>query len=113
MYEQFKSTGFEIAAFPCNQFGGQEPWESKTIRAWVDEHYSIQFDLYSKVDVKGSDVDPLFDFLSKSGPNKNQGISWNFDGKFLVDRNGEVIKRWTNQDPLPTNSNFIGGKSEL
>merc|ERR1719203_610419 len=113
MYNRHKNEGFEIAAFPCNQFGSQEPWKEEEIKKWADETYSVSFDMYSKVEVTGDHKHSLFRWLIKSGANKNAPIEWNFDGKFLIDTGGQVIKRWTNSAPLSEIDTFIGAKREL
>eukprot|EP01083_Nonionella_stella_P054432 143665_1 len=114
MYMKHRSFGLQIAAFPCNQFGAQEPWPEAEIDKWTQENFRRTFDLYSKVDVKGDDIHPLFKFLVESRVNNNAPIEWNFDGKFLVDYRGQVLQRWTNKTPLPDIDKYILGlKTEL
>ena len=69
--------------------------------------------MYSKVEVTGDNIDPFFAYLVGSDANKNTPIEWNFDGKFLVDTTGKVIKRFTNSVPLADIDAFIGTKREL
>merc|ERR1719461_2522076 len=113
IYDRHKDDGFAIAAFPCNQFGRQEPWQEKEIKKWVDETYSVSFDMYSKVEVTGDHKHPFFRYLINSSANGKKSIQWNFDGKFLIDTEGKVIKRWTNDTPLSEIDTFIGAKREL
>jgi len=83
-----------IAAFPCNQFGGQEPWPEPEIKKWVQEQFGVTFDLYAKVNVNGNDAHPLWKWLKqKQGGTLGDFIKWNFS-KFLVDRQGVPVKRY-------------------
>jgi|ERR1712244_67899 len=107
LYDKYKEKGFEIAAFPCNQFGGQEPWKEDEIKKWVTENFKVSFDLYSKINVKGKDIDPLFEYLTNCDANKGMEIQWNFDGKFLINTNGECIQRWNRKEPLDSIEAFI------
>mmetsp|Transcript_20778 Transcript_20778/g.33256 ORF Transcript_20778/g.33256 Transcript_20778/m.33256 type:complete len:188 (-) Transcript_20778:106-669(-) len=110
IYEKYKDSGFSIAAFPCNQFGKQEPWPTKEIKEWVGAQYAVSFDMFSKVKVKGKKQHPLFTFLQSSDANAQAPISWNFDGKFLINGNGEVIRRFTNGDALSHVDGVIGAE---
>lgn len=78
LHEKFGPQGFEIVAFPCNQFGEQEPKGNKEIRKWVKDNYHIGFELMSKVHVKGPEAIPLFKYLKSE---RGGDIEWNFDGK--------------------------------
>ncbi len=95
LYEKFKSQGFEVLAFPANEFGKQEPGTNEEIKEFCSSRYNVSFPLFSKVVVKGPGIDPLFDFLTSDATNpKFAGeIKWNFN-KFLVNRKGEVIARF-------------------
>ena len=66
--------------------------------------------MYSKINVKGKEITPLFKYLTKSVINMNRRIRWNFDGKFLIGPNGDVIQRWTNKDSLRSIDSFIANK---
>lgn len=94
LYEQHKQEGFEILDFPCNQFNNQAPGSDQDIHTFCTLKYNITFPQFSKVDVKGVSEEPLFKFLkeSKRGFFTKQ-IKWNFT-KFLVDRDGKVVKRF-------------------
>ena len=95
LYKKYKSQGFEIAGFPCNQFALQEPGTNKQIKNFCDTNYGITFKIFNKIKVNGSNEDPLYKFLKKekSGIGGTSLIKWNFT-KFLVDRNGIVNKRF-------------------
>lgn len=94
LYEQHKQQGFEVLDFPCNQFNNQAPGSDQDIHTFCTLKYNITFPQFSKVDVKGVSEEPLFRFLkdSKHGLFSKQ-IKWNFT-KFLVDRDGKVVKRF-------------------
>jgi glutathione peroxidase len=95
LYEKYKGQGFEVLAFPANEFGKQEPGTNEEIKEFCSTKYKVSFPLFSKVVVKGVGIDPLFDYLTSDATNpKFAGeIKWNFN-KFLVNRKGEVIARF-------------------
>lgn len=83
----------QVLAFPCNQFGGQEPGSNAEIKSFASRQ-GAKFPLFAKVDVNGSGASPLWDFLKKEqGGLLTSDIKWNFT-KFLVDREGRVVKRY-------------------
>lgn len=94
LYRKFKDQGFEILAFPCNQFGAQEPGDEEEIKNFCSLTYDVSFPLMAKVDVNGNDADPLWNYLKKqqAGLMGSRGIKWNFT-KFIVDRSGKVVAR--------------------
>lgn len=93
LYRDYKDRGFEILAFPCNQFGGQEPGDAEEIANFCSLTYDVTFPVMAKIDVNGDDADPIFKHLkSEKGGILGSGIKWNFT-KFLVDRQGEVVSR--------------------
>lgn len=101
LYDKYEAQGLRIAAFPCNQFGGQEPGCDVDIKEFIHKK-GVRFDMYSKVDVNGNDAIPLFKWLkSKQGGILGiDAIKWNFT-KFLVDKEGKPIKRFApNDDPV-------------
>ncbi|XP_073014105.1 probable glutathione peroxidase 2 [Typha latifolia] len=94
LYEKYKSKGFEILAFPCNQFGSQEPGSNEEIQETVCTRFKAEFPIFNKVNVNGKDTAPLYKFLkSQKGGFLVDGIKWNFT-KFLIDKNGKVIERY-------------------
>ncbi|VDP99875.1 unnamed protein product [Trichobilharzia regenti] len=95
MHTQLVGKGLRILAFPCNQFGGQEPWPEAEIKKFVTENYGVQFDMFAKINVNGSDAHPLYKFLKhRLGGTLISAIKWNFS-KFLVDREGQPVKRYS------------------
>jgi glutathione peroxidase len=99
LYEKFREQGFEILAFPCNQFGAQEPGTDQEIKSFCERNYGVQFRVFSKIEVNGSEAHPLFQFLKHEAPGLlgTEAIKWNFT-KFLVSRSGRVVKRYAPQD---------------
>lgn len=114
MYRACKDRGLEILAFPCNQFGGQEPGTNDEIQRFCSTTYDVTFPVFAKVDVNGTTADPLFAYLREQAPGdfgpdsgplyehvKNSRpeaigtdeVKWNFT-KFLVDRDGAVVRRF-------------------
>ena len=95
LHEDFTARDFEILAFPCNQFGGQEPGGAEEIAEFCALTYDVKFPLMAKVDVNGDAADPLWKYLKKqqSGLLGSRQIKWNFT-KFLVDKSGRVVRRY-------------------
>lgn len=100
LYEKYKTQGFEILAFPCNQFGGQEPGNNTQIKEFACTRFKAEFPIFDKVDVNGPNTAPVYKFLksSKGTGLFGDSIKWNFE-KFLIDRDGKVVERY-----LPTTS---------
>ena len=99
VYEKLHGRGLEILGFPCNQFGGQEPGDEKEIAQFCELNFGVTFPMFAKVDVNGDDAAPLFKFLKAEKPGLlgSEAIKWNFT-KFLVDREGNVVKRYAPND---------------
>lgn len=93
LYQRFKNIGFEILAFPCNDFGGQEPGTLKEIKAFCTDNYSVTFPLFDKVHAKGTQQHPLYAALTGKESPFPGDIKWNFT-KFLVSRDGRILKRF-------------------
>ncbi len=95
IYQKYKSRGFEVLAFPANEFGQQEPGTDKEIKSFCSSKYNVTFPLFAKIVVEGDAIHPLYRFLTSpdTNPRSSGAISWNF-AKFLVNRKGEVIARF-------------------
>ena len=93
LYQKYKDKGFEILAFPCNQFGAQEPGSEAEIQEFCSTKYSVSFPLFSKIEVNGDNKSPLYELLNGSNAKFPGDISWNFE-KFLIDQSGEVVARY-------------------
>jgi len=95
VYEKYKDQGFVILGFPANNFGGQEPGTNEEIKTFCSSKYNVTFPMYAKISVKGSDIHPLYQFLTDKEANPATGgdIKWNFT-KFLVGKDGQVIARF-------------------
>ncbi len=132
LYEKYHQDGFEVLDFPCNQFGHQAPGDNDEIHAFCTAKYKTKFDQYAKIEVNGENADPLYKLLkSKQKDEEVSGmknkmamkaiakisttckepgdIKWNFT-KFLVDRNGKVVKRFA---PTSTAEEFEDDIKEL
>lgn len=98
-FQDYKDKGFEVMAFPCNQFGGQEPGNQDDIEQFCEVNFGLSFPLMKKVDVNGDGASPLFDWMKGEAPGLmgSKSIKWNFT-KFLIDRDGKVVKRYAPQD---------------
>lgn len=98
LFEEFKGE-VVVMGFPCNQFGAQEPGDAEEIKSFCSLTYDVKFPLFEKIDVNGPKTHPLYEFLKESKPGimGTEGIKWNFT-KFLVDKNGEVVKRYAPND---------------
>ncbi|MBI5095927.1 MAG: glutathione peroxidase [Candidatus Hydrogenedentes bacterium] len=94
LHEKYAPKGLAILGFPANNFGAQEPGTNDEIKTFCTTKYNVKFDMFSKISVKGDDIDPLYKDLTsaeKDGPFAGE-IKWNFT-KFLVGRDGKVVKR--------------------
>ena len=98
LYKKYKDQGFEVLAFPCNQFAFQEPGTNEEIKKFCDIKYGVTFKIFNKIHVNGSKSDPIYQFLREQSPGVagTTQIKWNFT-KFLINRNGEVIERFSPQ----------------
>ncbi|MFT6734295.1 MAG: glutathione peroxidase [Polaribacter sp.] len=99
LQKDYAEKGFSVLGFPCNQFGNQEPGDGEAIQSFCDLTYQTSFPLFEKVNVNGDNSTPLYDFMKEQAPGLlgSKGIKWNFT-KFLVNKNGEVIKRFAPKD---------------
>lgn len=92
MYERYRERGFEVLAFPANDFGKQEPGTNQEIKGFCYTKYSISFPLFSKISVVGNEKHPLYRYLTEQSPFPGR-VTWNFQ-KYLVDRSGNVIGKY-------------------
>ncbi|NTV89708.1 MAG: glutathione peroxidase [Clostridiales bacterium] len=95
LYADHRDKGFEILDFPCNQFANQAPGTEKEIKHFCEAQFGTEFKMFAKINVNGENEEPLYTFLKKEkGGFLNSNIKWNFT-KFLVDRKGNVVKRFS------------------
>ena len=96
LFQKYKKKGFMILAFPSNQFSKQEPGTNKEIKFFCTSKYNVHFDMFAKIEVNGDGADPLYKYLKKQkgGILGFNSIKWNFT-KFLVDKKGNVIQRYS------------------
>ena len=99
LYRKHNEQGFEVVAFPCNQFGAQEPGNAEEIATFCKLTYDVTFPLMAKVDVNGDDATPLYQWMKGEAPGLmgSKSIKWNFT-KFLIDREGKVVRRYAPTD---------------
>lgn len=92
IYEKYKDKGFEILAFPCNDFGEQEPGTNDEIRTFCESKYNVTFTLFDKVKALGDDKSPLYERLTINSEPAGD-IGWNFE-KFIISKNGDITARY-------------------
>jgi len=99
LWEEFGPRGFEVLAFPCNQFGHQEPGSADEIAQFCQVNFGLSFPLMGKVEVNGEGATPLYRWLKDEAPGLlgTKAIKWNFT-KFLIDRQGKVVRRYAPTD---------------
>ena len=93
IYKKYKDQGLEILAFPCNQFGGQEPGTNEEIKNFCSSKYDVTFKLFDKIEVNGKNRSPLYTALTTNTNTEQGDIKWNFE-KFLISRNGQIVARF-------------------
>lgn len=99
IYEKYNAKGFYVLGFPANNFGGQEPGKEAEIKEFCESKFKVKFPLFAKISVKGEDQDPLYKFLTskETNPGFAGDITWNFN-KFLVNRKGEIVARFSSKE---------------
>ena len=99
LYRKFQDRGFEVVAFPCNQFGAQEPGNADEIASFCKLTYDVTFPLMAKVDVNGDGAAPLYQWMKDQAPGLmgSKSVKWNFT-KFLIGRDGKVVRRYAPTD---------------
>lgn len=105
IYKDYKDKGFEILAFPCNQFGEQEPGTNEEIKNFCSSKFDVSFKLFDKVDVNGKNQSPLYSILTNNEITGKSEIKWNFE-KFLIDKEGNVVARYPSKVE-PTSEELI------
>lgn len=93
IYSKYNDKGFEILAFPCNDFGGQEPGTSEEIKEFCSVNFGVNFTLFDKIKVLGEDKEPLYEILINNPNTENGDIKWNFE-KFLIAKDGTIVNRF-------------------
>ncbi|MBP6744850.1 glutathione peroxidase [bacterium] len=95
LHEEYSKRGLSLLGFPCNQFGAQEPGDSTEIGAFCQKNYGVDFQMFDKIEVNGEHAHPLYKYLTDKVPGLLglKDVKWNFT-KFLVDRDGNVVKRY-------------------
>lgn len=111
LYRRYKDRGFVVLAFPCNQFGHQEPGSESEIQHFCTTRYDVSFPVFAKIEVNGANAHPLYRYLKdeKPGVLGTKAIKWNFT-KFLVDRSGHVVRRYA---PADKPESLIGDIEQL
>lgn len=99
LHRKYADMGFEVVAFPCNQFGAQEPGDADEIANFCKLTYDVSFPVMKKIDVNGDNASPLYDWMKAEAPGLlgSKGVKWNFT-KFLIDRDGKVVRRYAPAD---------------
>ncbi|TWU20204.1 Hydroperoxy fatty acid reductase gpx1 [Novipirellula galeiformis] len=96
LYKKYEEKGFVVLGFPCNQFGSQEPGSEADIKSFCSTKYNVTFPMFSKVDVNGKDATAIYKYMTSKDvkPAGKGKVSWNFE-KFLIDRDGNLINRFS------------------
>ncbi|MEJ2048792.1 MAG: glutathione peroxidase [Calditrichota bacterium] len=99
LYSEYADKGLVILGFPANNFGGQEPGTNPEIKEFCTTKYSVTFPMFSKISVKGTDIHPLYQYLTskETDPDFAGDITWNFN-KFLIDTSGKIVARFDSKD---------------
>lgn len=93
IYEKYNPKGFEILAFPCNDFGGQEPGTNEQIQNFCSSKFGVTFKLFDKIKVLGDEKSPLYDRLINNNVTENGDVKWNFE-KFIISKDGKIVARF-------------------
>ena len=98
LHRKFEAKGLAVLGFPCNQFGNQEPGGADEIASFCQKNYGVSFQMFDKIEVNGGNAHPLYQWLRREAPGVlgSEAIKWNFT-KFLVGRDGKVVKRFAPQ----------------
>ncbi len=105
IYKKYKPAGFEILAFPCNDFGGQEPGTNEEIMDFCTTNYGVTFKLFDKIKVLGDDKSELYERLTNNSVTEQSDINWNFE-KFIISKDGTIVARFSPKTQ-PTDNRII------
>jgi glutathione peroxidase len=99
LWQDQRDKGLVVLGFPCDQFGHQEPGDADEIKTFCSTRYDVTFPMFAKIEVNGDNADPLYQWLKSEGKGilGSESVKWNFT-KFLVDENGQVVKRYAPTD---------------
>jgi len=99
LWQKYRDQGLVVLGFPCDQFGHQEPGNEQQIQSFCSTTYGVSFPMFSKIDVNGANTHPVYEYLKSEAPGLlgTTSVKWNFT-KFLVDRDGNVVKRYASTD---------------
>jgi glutathione peroxidase len=106
LHKKYAERGLAVLGFPCNQFGNQDPGNNTEIGSFCQQNYGVDFQMCEKVEVNGDGADPIYKYLTEKAPGLlgSKAVKWNFT-KFLVDKNGTVLKRFA---PTDTPESLVG-----
>lgn len=95
LHAKYAKDGLAVLGFPCNDFGGQEPGDSAKIKEFCSKNYKVEFDMFSKIGIQGTEPAPLYKYLTSKATNPNHAgqVQWNFE-KFLIGRDGSIAWRF-------------------
>lgn len=93
VYKEYHSKGFEVLAFPCNDFGGQEPGTNEQIKNFCSSEYGVTFKLFDKIKILGNNKSPLYERLTNNSVTETGDVKWNFE-KFLISKEGKIVARY-------------------
>jgi len=96
IYKEYNPQGFEIIAFPCNDFGGQEPGTNEQIQNFCSSKFGVTFKLFDKIKVLGDEKSPLYERLINNSVTEKGDIKWNFE-KFIISKEGKIVNRFRNK----------------
>ena len=105
IYKEYNPQGFEILAFPCNDFGGQEPGTNEQIQNFCSSKFGVTFKLFDKIKVLGDEKSPLYERLINNSVTEKGDVKWNFE-KFLISKDGKIVARFGNK-VQPTSEEVI------
>lgn len=100
LYEKYNSQGFEILAFPCNDFGGQEPGSNNQIKEFCSKNFGVTFRLFDKIKIIGKEKSELYFILTDNDVTGTKEVKWNFE-KFIISKTGDIVARFPSKvEPL-------------